>query len=247
MTQGGQERRKRERMRLALPVRVAVREPHGEEWNEVTRILDLTPFGARFSLARPVDRGRLVYLTLPMPRPLRCFDHVEDQYRVWALVRQLQLTPLDAQTGLPRFELGVAFVGKYPPASYKANPATRYEIASQTPTEDLWRLSEQTLVPYTPVERETRLGLPVDVIVELLDERGQVVASEQTVTENISRHGASVFTTLTVESGRFIRVRSVRQALDVLAIVRGSNKGPDGIPRLHLEFLDREWPLELGT
>ena len=247
MTKGGQERRRRERMRLALPVRVAVREPHGEEWNEVTRILDLTPFGARFSLARPVDRGRLVYLTLPMPRQLRCFDHVEDQYRVWALVRNLRVTPPDTQTGLPRFELGVAFVGKHPPASYKANPATRYEIAAHTPAEDLWRLSEQALTPYTPVQRETRLSMPVDVIVELLDERGQVVASEQTVTENISRRGAAVFTTLTVENGRFMRVRSARYTLQVLAIVRGCRKGPDGVPRLHLEFVDREWPLELIT
>ena len=247
MTKGGQERRKRERMRLTLPVRVAVQEAHGEDWHEVTRILDLTPFGARFSLARPVDRGRLVHLRLPMPRALRCFDHVEDQYLVWALVRRVGLTPLDAQTGLPRFELGVAFVGKHPPASYKANPATRYEIAANTPAEDLWRLSEQVLRPTAPVERETRLSLPVDVIVELLDERGQVEATEQTVTENISRRGASVFTTLTVASGRFMRVRSARYTLQVLAIVRGNRKGPDGIPRLHLEFVDREWPLELNT
>jgi hypothetical protein len=234
-------------MRLALPVRVAVREAHGEEWNEVTRVLDLTPFGARFSLARPVDRGRLVHLTLPMPRALRCFDHVEDQYRVWALVRRLALTPPAADGGLPRFELGVAFVGKYPPASYRANPAMRYEIASNTPSEDLWRLSEQVLTPYTPVQRETRLSLPVDVIVELLDERGQVTASEQTVTENLSRHGASVFTTLAAEAGRFVRVRSASYTLELLAIVRGTHTGPDGIPRLHLEFLDREWPLELIT
>src|SRR2546423_15597567 len=125
MTQGGKEQRRRERVRLELPTRVVVREGPQEEWMEVTRVMDLTPFGARFSLARPVDRGRLVPLTLPMPRQLRCFDHVEEQYRVWALVRHLRVTPPDAKTGLPRFELGVAFVGKHAPASYRANPATR--------------------------------------------------------------------------------------------------------------------------
>src|SRR5437763_15362854 len=83
-----------------------------EEWTAVSRVLDLAPFGARFSLARLVDRGRLVHLTLPMPRQLRCFDHAEDQYRVWALVRNVLVTTPDAKTELPRFELGVAFVGK---------------------------------------------------------------------------------------------------------------------------------------
>ncbi len=239
--------RRRERVRLELPVRVLVREGPAEEWAEVTRVLDLTPFGARFSLARPVDRGRLVHLTLPMPRQLRCFDHIEDQYRVWALIRRISVGPAHSTTGLPRFELGVAFVGKRPPGSFTANPATRYEIAASTPSEDLWRVSEQALTPYTPVQRETRLSVPVEVIIELLDERGQIEASEQTVTENISRHGAAVFTTLAVARGRFVRVRSARYTLAVLATVRGTRAGAGGIPRLHLEFLDREWPLELST
>src|SRR5205085_12323778 len=152
-------------------------------------------------------------------------------YRVWALVRNVTFMPPATETGLPRFELGVAFVGKYPPASYKANPAIRYEIAEDPTAADLWRVREQ-LAPYTPVQRETRLSLPMDVIIEVLDERGQVAASEQTVTENISQHGAAVFTTLAVESGRFVRMRSVHYTLQVLAIVRGSHKGPDGIPRL---------------
>jgi PilZ domain len=244
MKQGGKEQRRRERVRLELPVRVMVREAANEEWTEVSRVLDLTPFGARFSLARPVDRGRLVHLTLPMPRQLRCFDHVEDQYRVWALVRNLSLTEPDAKTGLPRFELGVAFVGKHPPASYVTNPAMRYEIADDPTAADLWRVREQ-LAPYTPVQRETRLSMPVDVLIEVLDERGQVVAREQTVTENISRHGASVFTTLTVARGCFVRVRSQGYALTLLAVVRNTRTGADNIPRLHLEFLGRTWPLEL--
>jgi hypothetical protein len=245
MTRSGKEQRQRERVRLELPIRVLVREGPQEEWTEMTRVLDLTPFGARFSLARLVDRGRLVHLTLPMPRQLRCFDHAEDQYRVWALVRNVSVTEPPAQTGLPRFELGVAFAGKHPPQSFAANPAQRYEIAANPAGADLWRAREHVLTPEAPVQRETRLSVPVDVIIELLDERGQIEKSEQTVTENISRHGASVFTTLTVERGRFVRVLSARHTLKRMAVVRGCRKGADGITRLHLEFVDREWPLEL--
>ncbi|HYY41524.1 MAG TPA: hypothetical protein VE775_02255, partial [Pyrinomonadaceae bacterium] len=234
MKQGGKEQRRRERVRLELPARIVVREAPREEWAEVTRVLDLTPFGARFSLARLVDRGRLVHMTLPMPRQLRCFDHVEEQYRVWAIVRNVRVTPPQAATGLPRFELGVAFVGKHPPASFAANPTQRYEIAQEQTAADLWRVRERELSPYTPVQRETRLSVPVDVVIELLDERGQVETSEQTVTENISRHGTAVFTSLMVERGRFVRVRSARYPLAVLAVTRNCRKGADGITRLHL-------------
>ncbi len=249
MKQGETEQRRRARMRLELPVRVAVREGPQEEWTEVTRLQDLTPFGARFSLARLVDRGRLVHLTLPMPRQLRCFDHIEDQYRVWALVRRVTLAPpvAAAATGLPRFEVGVAFVGKRPPASFIADPTTRYQIAADPSETDLWPVREQQPAAGTTIERETRLSLPVEVVIEVLDEHGQVTASEQTVTENISRHGAAVFTTLTIERGRFVRVRSTRHTLTLLAVVRGCRPNAAGIPRLHLEFVDREWPLELIT
>src|SRR5919112_6867564 len=82
-------KRLRERIKLALPVRVVCRESAGHEWIEMSRLVDVTPFGARFVLTHPTETGRLLHLTLPMPRQLRCFDHIEDQYRVWALVRHV--------------------------------------------------------------------------------------------------------------------------------------------------------------
>ena len=244
MTDGGNERRRKERMRLSLPVRVHCREGAGAEWTEQTRLIDLTPFGAGFTLTRPVDTGRLLHLQMPMPRALRCFDHIEDQYRVYALVRRLKLAGEDA-AGVQLFELGVAFIGKHPPQSYKENPATRYEINPIREGSDLWRTHEQQEGRSFVEVRETRLTMPVEVIVEVLDEHGAVVESEQTVTENISRSGAAVFTSLKIDRGRFVRLRSARFTLAVLAVVRGRRKGADNIDRLHMEFIDRQWPLEI--
>src|SRR5919107_189778 len=102
-------------MRLSLPLRVVCREGAQEEWTELARLEDVTPFGASFRLRRPVDVGRLLHLHMPMPRQLRCFDHIEDQYRVWALVCHVLARPEFA--GEARFEVGVAFTGKHPPAS----------------------------------------------------------------------------------------------------------------------------------
>src|SRR6185295_13870467 len=85
-------KRIRERLELKLPVRIRCREAAAIEWTEVTRLIDVTPFGAGFTLKRPVEKGRLLQMTIPMPRQLRVFDHVEDQYRVWAIVRYFRQT-----------------------------------------------------------------------------------------------------------------------------------------------------------
>ena len=242
----GKTKRMRERLELSLPVRVHGRESEDHEWVELTRLIDVTPFGARFSIARPTEPGRLLHMTLPMPRQLRCFDHVEQQYRVWALVRNVRAVPAAAKDKLPRFEVGVAFVGKRPPASFEVDPTKRYEVAGSAAETGLWgvyELPERASMPGA-ARPETRHNIPTDVIVEEFDENGQVSASESTVTENISRRGAAVFTTLNVARGRFVRLTSRQYQISVVAAVRARRIGADGIPRLHLEFVDNQWPLE---
>jgi hypothetical protein len=245
----GKSKRIRDRLRLSLPMRVRCRESAELEWEEVTRLLDVTPFGARFSLARPTERGRLLYLTIPMPRQLRCYDHIEDHYRVWALVRHTKVVPSGANEDMPRFEVGVAFIGKRLPPSAEQDPTKLYDVAAQTET-GLWDLREQLdraaeEQRRTFIERpETRHSIPVMVLVEVFDEKGKVSASETTVTENISSHGAAVFTTLNVERGSFVRLISSQYQISVLAEVRGRSRGAGGITRLHLRFVDRAWPLE---
>ena len=243
---GSEEKSKRlrERVRLELPVRVQCREAAEREWVELTRLLDVTPFGAAFTLARPTEPGRLLHLTLPLPRQLRCFDHVEQQYRVWALVRRVR--PHAAQAGgAPRYEVGVAFVGKNPPATYAADPSKRYEIRSLT-GDGQWSLDEQKEggAPTGSRSDQTRLNMPVAVVLEELDEKGEVAAREETITENISRRGAAVLTARDTVRGRFVRLTSQQFQLSVLAAVRARRVGPDGVARLHLEFIDRQWPLE---
>src|SRR5882724_8279594 len=129
MNYPGKSKRIRERLELRLPVRVHCRETPDFEWTEVTRLFDVTPFGAGFTLKRPTERGRLLHMTIPMPRPLRVFDHVEDQYKVWALVRYVRAAISHDDKKTPCFEVGGAFIGKRPPASFEEDPARRYEIA----------------------------------------------------------------------------------------------------------------------
>lgn len=251
----GKSRRIKERLKLTIPVRVLCRETAEREWDEVTRLLDVTPFGAGFTLGRITEPGRLLQLTMPMPRQLRCFDHIEDQYRVWAIVRRVQPCVTDEARGSEpktpamRFEIGVGFIGKHAPASYLKDPLTRYEIAPSPTEVGLWVVHEKSTLdtdaPQTPPRSsETRLQMPVEVLIEVINEHGETGKREQTVTENISRRGAAVWTSLEIERGSFVRLTSARLQLSVFAAVRARRIGPDGIPRLHLEFIDRQWPLE---
>ncbi len=214
----------------------------------MTRLLDVTPFGAGFTITRPTEIGRLLHLTLPMPRQLRCFDHVEQQYRVWALVRYVRPLP-NTEKDTVRFEVGVAFVGKRPPASFETDPTRRYDVAPTATESGMWVLMEHEDEPaprsvIAEARPETRHHIPVEVVVETFDDKGDVAATETTVTENLSRRGAAVFTTLDVARGRFVRVTCAQYKISVIAAVRARRAGQDGIARLHLEFVDKQWPLE---
>ncbi len=233
-------KRIRERLALQLPVRVRCRETPDFEWSEVTRLTNVTPFGAGFTLKRPTERGRLLHMTIPMPRQLRVFDHVEDQYRIWAIVRYIKAKTSSKQ---PVFEIGVAFIGKRAPVSYEKEPWKRYDISSNI--FEATKTAEHILAPLPSEDQRalTRHNIAVDMRVEILDLNGEVVQSELTVTEDISSKGATLFTTLQISPGRFIRLTNEQQGVTVHAAIRSRSTGVDGIPRIHVEFIDKEWPL----
>ncbi len=182
-------------------------------------------------------------MTIPMPRQLRVFDHVEDQYRVWALVRHVRSVSSPGSKAL-LFEVGVAFIGKRAPRSYEEDPSKRYEIGGVTP-ESLSLVDDRppTALASSDNRVHTRHNIPVDMLIETFNDKGELELSEHTVSENISQKGAAIYTTLPLPVGRFIRLTSEQYKLTVHAAVRGVSMGPSGVPRIHVEFIDREWPL----
>jgi hypothetical protein len=243
MSEQRNTKRIRERLEISLPVRIRCREAVDIEWTEITRLVDVTPYGAGFKVKRPIEVGRLVHMTIPLPRQLRVFDHVEDQYRVWGLVRYVRPLPQPDGTSV-LFEVGVAFIGKQPPRSYEEDPARLYEIGNITldqlsPVKE-WEPTDLTI---NADRTQTRHNIPVDLLVEIFNEKGEVELSEQAVTENISEQGAAIYSALTLPVGRVVRLTSQQYKLSVYAAVRGNSIGPSGMPRVHVKFIDRMWPL----
>ena len=240
------ENRRIHRISLSLPIRVEVQIDKTIAWNEITRLSDISPFGAGYVLKRPVKRGRLLLMTMPLPRQLRNYDFLEPQYRVWGLVRRC--VPFNERTGEEKYALGVAFIGKRPPEGFLENPAKLYDITHRE-EEGLWSITEAAALPDESnlpkfEQRQSRFPIPLSLFVEIIDANGNVIASENTVTENLSLSGASVFSTLDLEVGSFVRITSEQYKTTIIAVVRNKRIGADCIPRLHIEFIDRFFPLE---
>lgn len=240
------ESRRLKRVPLSLPIRIEAKVNRTVSWNEITRLSDVSAFGAGFNLTRPVKRGRLVFMTLPMPRQLRNYDFTEPQYKVWGLVRRC--IPVENRSNIESYAHGVAFIGKNPPNSFLENPAKLYEITYRD-EEGLWNISEAPANPdetHLPKDqrRHSRFQIPVMLFIEKLDENGNVSVSEMTVTENLSLGGAAILTTMDINVGEFVRVNSEQYNTAIIAVVRGRRQASDGISRLHLEFIDHFFPLE---
>ncbi len=234
------------RFSLALLVRVESRVSESHAWDEITRLTDVSAFGAGFNLRHPVKRGRRLQMTMPLPRQLRCYDFAEPQYKIWGLVR-ICVTRENSLTA-EHHAIGVAFIGKHPPRSFNDDPAKLFEI-SHKEEGSLWNVIDAPTHPDESslpkdLRRHTRFSIPTNVIVEKIDADGNVTTSEPTVTENLSISGTAVFSMIEVEVGEFVRVKSEQYNVSIISVVRGRRIGRDGIPRLHVEFVDRFFPLE---
>ena len=234
--------RRRARIPLTLPIRVLCRESNEYEWTEQSRLIDVTHFGAGFTLTRPVDVGRLIRLTMPLPTQLRCFDHNDAMYSVWSLVRHTAAIRSIDPAHAKLFRLGVAFVGKEAPESYIDNPTLRYEpVEIKVGQNTRWKLRR---LPSVTERREPRLVIPLEVLVETLDEDGKPLMREYTVTETISTLGTCVPTNLDVDVGRVLRISSINDQVSTFAAIRSRQVAADGIARLGLEFIGARWPLD---
>jgi hypothetical protein len=234
------------RTSLSMQVNVEVTVDSKITWSEITRLSDVSHLGAAFTLKRQVKRGRLVLMSMPMPRQLRAFDHDVPEYKIWAAVRRC----IPVADSTRSFSVGVAFVGKEPPDSFFENPSQLYDISHRDGEHDqFWRLipadlmSERSHLPKDD-RKHSRLSIPEALTLQLIDEAGNTIKLEATVTENISVGGASVLTTLDLKTGSFLRVNSQRLNVSILSIVRHSHEGKDGLRRMHLEFIDQAFPLE---
>jgi hypothetical protein len=228
----------------ALPVRVECRDGEDKTWVEISCLHNITPRSAMLTLTQEPKLGQLLHLTLPSVRQKSA--KAQKPNSLWALVWALAQTSAEASSDDSlRHSVSVLFVGDDVPAGVEKQEAAHFEYLVES--DGRFRLQRKLATAAArgrDLRRESRIYIPVEVIVEALDDDGAVQAREHTVTENISRRGAAVWTTLEVEPRSVVRIASASCGVSLMSVVRGRRRGPDGIMRLHLEFTDGQWPLE---
>ncbi|MBA3240138.1 MAG: hypothetical protein H0T60_02840 [Acidobacteria bacterium] len=236
--------------RPALCVVARWREAEGSERVEATTLHGATPRSATLTLEGQPEVGQLLCLVLPSAaRRPSAPQGAEKFNRLWALVWAVALFAERARPGESRpqrHHVSVVFVGEEVPAGHDERRAGLYAYLAEE--DGRFRLQQEptsadAASANSRQSRDSRLLLPVEVTVEVLGEDGAATAREQTVTENISRCGAAVWTTLEVEPGRLVRLTCEGQNVSLVSVVRARRTGDDGIERLHLEFVDGQWPL----
>jgi PilZ domain len=217
------ERRRETRMSLRLPVRVQGHDAKNQPWEEMAAMENTSFGGAAIRIKRPVVRGQVLLLALPLPRHFRRYDLSEAFYRVYALVRHVTLSGTE-------FRVGVLFLGKAAPKGYEDNPGGLYLLPTDPP-------------PATREERRKWQRIEVFVNVRLRwTPPGGAEIVEQTIAENIGRGGVRVMTSLPVSKGDVLRLEEIDGDFQARAEIRNIYIGADHIPRLNLRFLDAAAP-----
>jgi hypothetical protein len=209
-------------MGLSVPVRVVGHDPDGRPWEEMTATEDASYGGASFSLKHPHAVGQVLHLSSPLPRNFRRYDLAETSYKTYALVRNMRAGDRGEHV------VGVLFLGRVAPKGFETRPGGRF------------RLPDDPKTGATTAARERRRHerLPIFVNVRVQRPGASGAPGEQTVTENVSRGGARVFTTLPIAAGETVTVTDLAHTAPVEARVCHVYAPADGVTRLNLEFLD---------
>jgi hypothetical protein len=231
-------KRKADLSAMSLHAVIKARDSEDSAWKEVADVASVSATGAGFYIQRECQVGTILSLMLPLSPHLRCYDHDKELYRVWGLVQHCQ--PLSGEEAVG-YHVGVAFIGKNSPESYSENPSQGYKICGMN-EDGLWKITEARS-PFK-ARRHVRYWTNVDLYLALIDAQRDSMTGERTSTENVSKSGAAVFSSMDVNVGDRVKFICERFDFSGLAVVCNRQLGSDGRSRLHLQFVENMFPVE---
>ena len=216
---------------------VSARGLGSEGWEDKAGLVSLSATGASFTIPKECTVGRLVSLKAPLAAHLRCYDLDKELYSVWGLV---QYCHKSRKGGKVAYLVGVAFTGQEAPASYRQNPLQNYRVTGVS-EDGLWEITESNGFK---VRRDMRYARAVELYLSRVDARMQSIGGERTVTENISRSGAAVVSSVDVGTGERVKFICERYDFSSLAVVCNKQEIEGSKFRLHLKFVGAVFPVE---
>ncbi|MEQ1606158.1 MAG: PilZ domain-containing protein [Pyrinomonadaceae bacterium] len=230
--------RSQPRLAIDLEAIVQAKEADGSSWKEIATVTTISRNGAGFSSPQPCNVGRLVALVLQMPPDLRVYDKKKELYPILGLVQYCNPSRIPEEEG---YDIGVAFVGKKPPASHEENPGLHYRITGMAKN-GLWNITE-AVTAFKP-RRFPRYSMSLQVGVSLLQKETRSVVKNTATTRDISIGGASLKCKLDANVGDKVKFACEKLDFYSLAIVRNREDVESDETLLRLEFLDSEFPVD---
>lgn len=230
-----------ERTKLELPIAVEYFED-GVSRTEIALTNEVAACGIGFILSHPVEPKRLVKLKLAMPKNLRFFDYGETVYEVWAIVSSVQLIATETPDKF-LFRIGTALIGKNPPASFKRDPFTLYDLNPILPKQGFWHFRE------IPAKRgrysrtlEDREHYKLNVVIQTLGNDGKIIETLNAKTKDISESGAAIIAKPESDCPKFVIVNNAERDISLLAAIHRIKplEDPDFV-EINLEFISGKW------
>src|SRR5262249_17975600 len=216
-------RRRVERFKLSIPVRVTGSDRRTGKWNEMAETIDVGRTGIKIRLRQRVSPGTVLYVTLPLPAKLRSHGFAEASYNAYVLIQRVD----PPKQGM-RF-VGLEFIGEHPPAGFLAKP---------------WASFRRHRSGRKECRRPIREPRVERVIIEYFDESMRAISKDEAMTENVSTQGLRISGTSAPRDFDLIRVSCQSLNFESMAAIRNRYKGNDGLERVCVQFIDKEWPLQ---
>lgn len=217
----GDNRRRCERFKLSIPVRVTGQDRQAGKWREMAETIDVSRTGVRIRLRKRVKHGTVLYLTLPLPTKLRAHGFADQSYNVYTLVRRVE-PPRQGMRAV-----GLEFIGEHPPGGYLDKP---------------WALFRPRKWGGSDRRRPDRREQGEYVSIEYFDEAMRSISREEARTENVSQYGVRIFGTTAPAEFDLVMVVCPRLKFEGMATLRSRYMGKDGLERICVQLIDKEWP-----
>jgi hypothetical protein len=176
-------------------------------------------------------------MIFPLAPHLRCYDHKKELYQIWGVVQHCHTLPAEAEAG---YHVGVAFTGKQAPESYRRDPTQSYRICGMN-EDGLWKIKE-AVKDFKP-RKSPRFYHRVNHYLAVVGAQNPWHSGEWAVTENISKDGAAVVSTLGLHVGDRVKFISEKYDFSGLAIVCDRQEIQGGRARLSLQFVENNFPI----
>ena len=233
------DKRASERFKRSENIVVKAKLAEGEFWKEKAKLTSVSRLGAGFDIIKPCKTGQLISLLLSLPVNLRAFDHDKELYRVWGLVQHCNSVTTEEFSG---YHVGVAFIGKEAPPSFYEKNDQSYRIVGLN-SDGLWIITEAEREFIN--RRHPRFWISLKATLTMSDEddeKEMIVMNAQI--ENISKSGAAVYCETEANVGNHLVISLPEFDFEAGAIVRNRQGVGNTTPKIHLEFLDNEFPVE---